>query len=231
MELGLSSQIIPNKKKLESFVLKNTNDIIESSWISTKIVRGKIKQSLDNFINDQKIDLIITRQTIFKRFSTYRNDIFKQILLNISDLPTLLIPENNSYEPICKFAYLTDFKQDDFINIKWLKNSFPNSLIEVLHFSRNFKETPEQNRWIKYLNNEISDTNIKFRHKDLTIDEFVEQESSNTQPDYNCLVLTTHKRNFWQKMTDPSTTLGFLNEVETPTLVFKYTSNKLNIVK
>ncbi|WP_299550961.1 hypothetical protein [Seonamhaeicola sp.] len=228
--LGLrtSSQTVPNKKELESFVLKNTNDIIESSWVSTKIVHGNIRQCLDTFINEQKIDLIIARQTTFKRFGIYSNDIFKQILLNISDLPTLLIPENNSYEPIRKFAYLTDFKQDDFINIQWLKNNVPNAVIEVLHFSRNFKETPEHHRWIKYLKHEIADTNITFCHKDLTIDEFMEQESSNTQPDYDCLVLTTHKRNFWQKMADPSTVLGFLNEIEAPTLVFKYTSDKLN---
>ncbi len=225
----INSQDNYKKKELETFVLNNTKDIIESSWVSTKLVHGNIEQCLSAFVNEQKIDLIIARQAIFKRFSTERNAVFKQIFLNISNLPTLLIPEHYSFQPMHRFAYLTAFKQDDYANVKWLTDNFLNSKIEVLHFSRDSKENPEQRRWIKYLTNEMANKNVVFNHKDLTVDEFIEQEASNDYPDYDCLVLTTHKRNFWQKLIDPSTILGFLNNIETPALVFKYTSDKLNI--
>ena len=38
---------------------------------------------------------------------------------------------------------------------------------------------------------------------------------------YYGIALTTHKRNFWQRITDPSTTLSIVPKIEIPRVIFK----------
>ena len=38
---------------------------------------------------------------------------------------------------------------------------------------------------------------------------------------YYVIALTTHKRNFWQRITDPSTTLSIVPKIEIPRVIFK----------
>lgn len=217
------------KKELESFVHNNVNNIIDSSWVSTKLETGNIEQCLAKFLNEEKIDLIIGRQAIFKNFNLKNNNIFKQILLNISKLPVLLIPENYSFEPIQKFAFPVTFKQDNYNNVEWIINNIKNSKIDILSFSNSVDKTKEEQRWIKYLTSELGEENIKYKYQNMSIEYFMDKEAENNFPDYDCLVLTTHKRTFWEKLLDPSTTLEFLNQTETPVLVFKYSADKLSI--
>ncbi len=39
------------KKELESFILENTKDLIESTWVSHELIRGNVEDSLNKFIN------------------------------------------------------------------------------------------------------------------------------------------------------------------------------------
>lgn len=226
-KLGLLANRVTSvkKKELETFVLKNTEDLIDSTWISLRLMRGNIEHCLNSFINEEKIDMIIARYELFKKYGFEENEIFRKLFLNVSELPTLLIPENFSYEPFQKAAYFSTFKQDDYNNIQWLLTNFPKSKIDVIHFSKE-ENTIEHQKWIKYLMSEINNANLSYHRKDATIEEFIQKEADTITPDYNCLGLTTHKRNFWVRLIDPSTVLNLLSKIETPTLVFKYTIAK-----
>lgn len=223
----LANQAVSSKKKeLEAFVLQNTKGLIDSSWIAFKLMRGNIEPTLNSFINEERIDLIIARQAIFKKYGIEENEIFKKIFLNIAEIPTLLIPENHSYEPIKKLAYFLTFKQDDYANIQWLSNNLPKSThIDIIHFSIN-QDTVDQQKWIKYLMAEIGITNTFYLRKEEVLEDFIRKQVDTVDPDYNCLGLTTHRRNFWQRIIDPSTVLSLLTKIETPTLIFKYTSDE-----
>jgi hypothetical protein len=51
---------------------------------------------------------------------------------------------------------------------------------------------------------------------------FIQKESDTISPEYNYMVFTTPKRNFWQNIIDPSTTLDLISKLEIPTNIFKY---------
>ena len=78
--------------------------MIDSTWISCEIIRGNVEHSLTQFINEQKIDFVIVRNTLFKKFDLEKNEIFKRLFLNVSELPILIIPNNYSFESFEKFT-------------------------------------------------------------------------------------------------------------------------------
>ena len=43
-------------EELQDFVLKSTQGLIDSTWISSKIIRGNIEKSLIEFINEENIN-------------------------------------------------------------------------------------------------------------------------------------------------------------------------------
>jgi len=208
------------KEELENFVLKNTKNLIDSTWISCKIIRGNVEQSLTQFMNEEKIDLIIARFVLFKNYDLDKSEIFKKIFLNVSTLPILLIPENHSFKSFRKLAYFITFTQNDYSNIDWLMNNFPKSKIEVIHTSNN-DDTIEQQRWVKYLRTELNDK-FTYIRKNEKISDFIKKESDSLNPEYDCLGFTTHKRSFWQNIIDPSTTLNLISKLESPSIIFKY---------
>lgn len=208
------------KEELESFILKNTKGLIDSTWVSSKIIRGNVEASLTQFINEEKIDLIIARYALFKNYDIEKSEIFKKIFLNVSTLPIVLVPENYSFKSFQKLAYFITFTQNDYATIDWLSHNFPKSIIEVIHASTN-DDTIEQQRWINYLKAELNDkfTYIKRNEK---LSDIIKKESASLSPEYDCLGFTTHKRSFWQHIIDPSTTLNLISKLESPSIIFKY---------
>lgn len=210
------------KKGLESFVLENTKDLIDSTWISHELIRGTIEDSISKFINEKKIDLIITRHRLFEKNDLSTNETFRKIFLNVSDLPMLIIPDNQIYKSLQKIAHFTTFSEDDASHIQWLIKHFKQPIIDLIHFSTT-QDNLKELKWINYLKSEIEDhSKVTYKHKDIKIENFINTQINTLKPKYDCLVLTTHKRNFWERIIDSNTTISLISNLEIPTLIFKY---------
>ncbi|GAA3597592.1 hypothetical protein Q4Q39_20300 [Flavivirga amylovorans] len=208
------------KKELEAFVNEHTKNLIDSEWVSCKLVKGNIEHALETFINTEKIDLLLTSQALFKN-NVGDNDAFKQVLLNVSESPTLIIPENQSYCRFENMAYFSIFMKKDYENLNWLTKSFPVTPINLIHFSKE-PDSISNEKWIKFLKSEIEHNLISYHRKDEKLLDFIKRESNILTPEYGCIALTTRKRTFWQRIFDPSTTLNLITKIESPILIFKY---------
>ena len=219
-----SQEFYDKKKQLEMSILHASKDLIDATWVSNKIVRGNIEHVLKTFINQEKIDLILVGQSVFTNTSD-EHSIFKQILLNVSEIPSLIIPANRSYKPFVKTAYLTTLKGDDYDHMSWVKTNFSEANIDVLHFSEN-EVSVEGKKKINYLKSELGDTSFRYENKKEDIEDFIRRETSIVTPEYDLITLRTRKRNFWNRLFDPSTALNLILKIDTPTLLFKYQENE-----
>ena len=209
------------KKELELFVTSNIKKTIDIDWVSFKIMHGDVKTSVEKFINDEKIDLLIARKAVFNKLNMKQHEVFSKLFLNVSKIPMLILPENQSYEPLNKVVYLTDFSDDDVSNIEWISNNFSEAVIKLVHFSLK-DENEKQQKWIKYVKDEIVNTPVSYKRIDISFENFIQQETTTTRLKYDYIALKTHKRSFWQRILDPSTTLRLVAKVQVPTLIFKY---------
>ena len=214
------------KKELESFVLENTKDLIDSTWVSHELIRGNTEDAINKFINEKKIDLIITRHRLFEKKNLAINEDFRKIFLNVSNLPMLIIPDNQIYKSLHKIAHFTTFSEDDAEHIQWLIDHFKESVIDLIHFPTT-QNTIKEQKWINYLKSELKNhRKVSYKQKEIKIENFIKTEINIAKPEYDCLVLTTHKRNFWDRIIDPSTTINLIPSLEVPALVFKYSKEK-----
>jgi hypothetical protein len=212
------------KKELESFVKDTTNEILDTEWISYSIMEGDISHCVDKFINDKKIDLIIIRQLVLSNLKIEQNQIFSKIFTNISKLPMLVIPENEIYKRIQHLAFFTTFSEDDFTNIQWISKNFEAIKIDLIHSSEE-KDSLHDKKWLTYLKSEILNSQITYKHIEGSIEGFIDRKINRMASPYNAITLTTHKRNFWKRITDPSTTLSVVPKIEIPIFIFKITTN------
>ena len=209
------------KKELVSFVTSNIKSTIDTDWISFKIMHGDVKTSVEKFINDEKIDLIIARKAVFKNLDIQQHEVFSKLFLNVSKIPMLILPENQLYEPLKNVVYFTSFSDDDFSNIEWISNNFKEAAIKLIHFSSK-EESTEQQKWIKYVKAEMVNISVSYNRIDESIENFIQQETNTTKLKYDCIALQTSKRSFWQRFIDPSTTLRLFTKIHVPALIFKY---------
>jgi len=216
-----NQQKFNSKKELELFIDINTKDIQDTEWASVKIMEGDYNECTEKFINDELIDLIVMRQNVIKNSIT-ENTIFSKLFLNISRLPMLLIPENQKYSGFKKLAFFTTFSEDDFSNIMWLSKNFPLLKIHLIHFSVK-PNTLKQLKWIEYLKSELCDSNISYKLHSENIETYISKEISIQKPKYDSVCLTTHRRSFWKRIIDPSTTLNLIHNIDIPVFVFKKT--------
>ncbi len=216
-----SKEFFDKKKDLETFVLSATKNLIDSDWLSSKIVKGNVEHCLNTFINQERIDMILVGQSVFKSADLEEKGVFRQLLLNVSELPTLIIPSNQSYKSFEKTAYLTTLKGDDYGNIEKIRSLFSDTKINVLHFSEDVASIENQ-KTINYLKSEFGESSLSYEIKQEDIEDFVRREASTLTPEFDLITLRTRKRNFWERLIDPSTALNLILKLETPTLLFKY---------
>jgi hypothetical protein len=218
----MSSQgTLEKKKQLESFVTSNIKSTIDTDWVSFNVMRGDVQTSIEKFINEEKIDLLIVRKAVFNNFNVEEHEVFSKLFMNVSKLPMLIIPDNQLYEPLKSLVYFTTFSDDDLSNIDWISNNFKEASIRLIHFS--YKDNSgREKKWINYIKSEIDKASISYKRLDDTIENFINTETNAAKLKYDCLALTTHKRSFWQRFINPSTTLNLFAGIEVPALIFKY---------
>ena len=210
------------KNDLKTFVKNNTDDLIDSSWITLDIFHGNIDDSLGKFMNEKKIDLVITRRKALFETQYGENELYKKLLLNISMVPVLLLSENQTYKKWDRLTYLTTYSQYDFDNIKWLKTNLPESSIKSVHCSEK-GANKDSHRWVSYLKNEI-DSEIDFEEPKIAISEFV-SKFDNSSTDNDLLCFTTKRRTFWDRLMHPSLTMDLVKQTQNQVLIFKHTDN------
>jgi len=216
----IDQNLAGKKKELEDFVNKNTKDLIETEWLSYKLMKGNIESCLDKFINEEKIDLLIVRQAIFSNSGIHRNKIFSKLFMNVSDLPILIIPQNQIFKKLQKMVYFTMFTEEDSANIYWLSQNFPGIEIKMIHFSKK-EDDLKHKKWVDYLIQETENINLTYQRLDDNIKDFVKKEINSGEAEYDILAKSTRKRKFWERVTNPSTTLNLISDLEIPALVFK----------
>lgn len=216
-----NTNVNDKRKEHEQYVLQHTSDLIESTWVSTQIMQGNVKESLETFINKEKIDFVIASQFVFKNTAVGENKLFTQLLMNIADIPTLVVPRDHSYIGFKSIAYLTTLRGEDYDNLKWVKKNFPKSKVSILHFSLSSPSVQEEKK-INYLKSELGEDDFCYENRAIDIEDFITSEMKTASNEFDCLVVKTKKRNFWQRLIDPSTALHLILRIDIPTLVFKY---------
>lgn len=207
------------KHDIKTFVENNTNDLIDSSWISLDILHGNIDDALGKFMNVKKIDLVITRRKALFENQLGENELYRKLLLNISMVPVLVLSENQTYKKWDTLTYLTTYSQHDFDNIKWLKTNLSESSIKTVHCSSG-ESSKDSFRWVSYLKNEIS-SEINFEEQHTNISNFVSTfDLSSTDGDLLCF--TTKKRSFWDRLIHPSLTMDLIKQTQNQVLIFKH---------
>lgn len=209
------------KTRLSNFVLEHTKDLIDSTWISNQLVQGNVQMCLNTFINKEKIDFVIASQTVFRNTEIGQNNVFTQLLLNISDVPTLVVPNDHAYRPFGAIGYLTTLIGNDFDHMVWVKDNFPKSKLMVLHFSIH-ETSPKEAKKVRYLKSELGEHSFTYENRAINIEDFIASEVKTVDNEFDCLMVKTKKRNFWQRLIDPSTALNLILRIDCPTLVFKF---------
>ena len=219
--LGTTSDY-SKKNDLKTFVKNNTNDLIDSSWISLDIFHGNIDDSLGKFMNEKKIDLVITRRKALFENQLGENELYKKLLLNISKVPVLLLSENQTYKKWEKLTYMTTCSQYDFENIKWLQSNLPESSIRSVHCAPK-GPNKESHRWVSFLQHEIGNE-IEFEESKTSVSEFVSNfDGASTDNDLLCF--TTKRRTFWDRLMNPSLTMDLVKQTQNQVLIFKHIDN------
>ncbi|WP_431129513.1 hypothetical protein [Flagellimonas flava] len=224
--LVFNSEVQDKKKILSNYVSEHTKDLIDSTWISNQLVQGNIQESLNAFINKEKIDFVIASQAVFRNTAVGQNNVFTQLLLNIADIPTLVVPNDHSYNPFRSIGYLTTLKGNDYDNMVWVRENFPKSKLNVLHFSFTEPSAIEQKK-VNYLKSELGANSFTYENRAIDIEDFIAKEVKTADNEFDCLMVKTKKRNFWQRLIDPSTALNLILRIDCPTLVFKYKEEEL----
>jgi flagellar biosynthesis component FlhA len=208
-------------KKLTQRITKITSGILDRSFIQVSIKKGNEDKILSTFINDKFIDLIIIGNSDLNRRSDFPNH--TNVLINMINTPLIVIPDYHIFKPLTKFNFLTTHTKTDLENIKNLNQLFPKSMFRLTHLLSkqiNENEKIKVNKWINYLKEKYNNR-IEYETLNANLKLYIQNQNFATSENFEGLVFSTNKRNFWSRIFDPSTTLSFLSMVEIPSIIFK----------
>jgi len=210
-----------NKATLET-IAKQTKGLINTDWVSVSFKAGNTEAVIRKFISDNFIDLVIVSKKLLSKSNPF-DDQIKKVLTNVVDLPLLFVPGYQTFKPIKKVNVFTTHKQEDIDHIVWLKGSFVDVKITATHIVQKqlFKPKMPKEKWLDYLQTKMK-KKIDYEVIEGNVFDHLKEESIKETPRYDSFAFTTHKRNIWQRLWDPSTALNMAAQSEFPTFVFKY---------
>jgi len=200
-------------------LVQEVSEILNTEMVHSKIVLGNKEEVLKNFINENFIDLIIVGSPDLEKKSEFLDH--KNILINTIDTPLLVIPEFKIFEPLLSFNFLTSNSEKDIEDIILLSKLFVASNIVLTHFANGKASLKtRQNNWKSFVNDKVPG---RIEHNTINEDigTYISQENLGLENVSQAFVFTTKKRNFWSRIIDPSTTLGYLAGLEIPSIIFK----------
>ena len=216
---------------MDSFVKFVENQIAEKKWpdvlFSCVLRNGLPEEEIECYCKETAPVMIFmgTRGKNQKDF-----DLIGSVTAEVIDrskIPVFVVPENTpftSFSEVKRIAFGTDFEQKDLVAADSLFRMFNNYDIEYYLFH----VTSKQNTWnenklsgIKdYFEKQYPQTSIKYEIIDvgdfaLNLEKFVR--------DYkiDIISLTTHKRNIFARMFNPSMARKMLFHTDTPMLVLR----------
>ncbi len=218
---------------------KKMDELIEVSDIQhvvaeKKIIKGLLKDSISDIIENEKIDLVVAGTKGAKGlesffFGTNAVDIFESV-----KCPVLIVPEKAHYHSIKKILYATDFQYGDVHEIKKLcEIAKPfNAQIIVTHVntsSNSFAEDEETLDWFAEIGDSFIDYNnivYKLLFNKNVVDA-IEHFASEQNVDIVCL--STLEKGFFEKLTSKSNTKTLAYNSQIPLLALHLENkNKLN---
>jgi len=207
------------ENKIMRTLVSEVSEILSAEMVHSKIMAGNKEQILREFINENFIDLIIVGNTDLDEESEFMDH--KNLLVNILDTPLLVIPEYHNFEPLLSFNFLTTNSRTDIDDLMKLAKFFPESEITLTHLEKNDTElVVREKNWRSFVSTKIPGR-IKHNIISEKISTYIRNENLAVQKIQDAFVFTTRKRNFWRRLIDPSTTLGYLAGLEMPSVIFK----------
>jgi len=207
--------------KISKKIVDITSKILDREFIQVKVEVGNKNKILTNFINENFIDMVVIGSVDFNGKSDFKEH--KNFLMNVINTPLLVVPENQLFEPLLQFNFLTKHTTADLNHIIKLIEIFPQTEIKLTHLISSTEEAIDKmksEKWVKYVKEKAGET-ISYQSLKNDIKEYIKDENYSIVNHFHAFVFTSHKRNFWSRLLDPSTTLGFLTSLEIPAVVFK----------
>lgn len=147
-------------------------------------------------------------------------------VINLAEWPVIAVPQGASISDIKKITYATDYRNSD---IGTLKRLMPlaaphHAQVDILHIAPE-KQNPKQevelmHSFMDRINAEINYSNLSFQLKNGEVNEVLKNYLE--QGGCDMLVLSTHQRNWWNRLFDKSITAEMVHNNTTPVLVFHY---------
>ncbi|MEI8137727.1 MAG: universal stress protein [Bacteroidota bacterium] len=182
-----------------------------------------------NISKEKEIDMVVMGT---KGATGFSNVIFGSNTAKIIEkakCPIIAVPEDASFQSIKKITYATSYNHSDFRALKKIVEIAEpfNAQINVLHISDNI-ESPEIEKglmkaFMEEVNHKIQYNNISFQimrgeNIEDALEEYIEEGST------NMLVMSTHHRNFFDKIFGKSVTKHMAYHTKIPLMAFHYNS-------
>lgn len=206
------------ERKIIRKIQEVTKPILPDTMTQISVQKGNKETILSQFLNSENIDLVIIGNKDLERESEFINH--KEILLNVTDTPILVVPDLQLFKPLKKFNFLTTHTENDMKDLLALKQLFPNAKLRLTHFDDSGETNKNATRWLTYVKSKLG-KNVEYQIIDETVPEYIKKENMAIIDMYDSIVFTARKRNFWQRIFDPSTTLSLLSDIQLPSLIFK----------
>ena len=210
--------------RLTRFANEMKSDEFKASDVELIVKGGNIVTEIDNAMKSGKYDLLIMGMRKHGLSERIFGSITKQVM-NVIDVPLLLIPPSAIFSTIAKIVYATTFELQHVVDlqniIKW-RNVFDASL-KVVYVDEQDDPTEASRK----LNRLLSNANITLDHK--VSSKILIGSVEDALNDYikfsdaDLLALHRKNRGFWSELRSGSITKEFISKMSIPILIFKTT--------
>ena len=190
---------------------------IKSDWQGIVLKRGEEKTVLENFIHEQFIDLILVGNITADK--SKQGIVYKKILFNVINTPLLVVPDFKGFRPLKQLNFLIKPNEREVAYILKVSELFPKAQITAASLEKN-EEAFMNSSIHEYLKKKLG---TRYRHQftALSMKSYVSRENKLLHDTFDGIVFTTHKRSFWDRFFDKSTTLHLLSNLELPAIILK----------
>ncbi len=188
------------------------------------IVSGKLSESILEYVDEHKIDLIVMGTTGMARLEEkYIGSQTLKIIENTS-CSVLVVPEGQSFHKIKKIVYATDYQEEDKIAIQQVISlaTVLNAHVDLLHVSHSENDfsLAVYEEFVEEMKSFTNYSKLKFHRKIFPsttkgLKEFVHEHHA------DLLILLSKKRNFFQNLFHHSVTKDLYEFSDFPFLVVK----------
>ncbi|MDP2384811.1 MAG: universal stress protein [Bacteroidota bacterium] len=215
------------KKELDDL----TSKITQTGKIKYEslIKEGFIFETILNVIKEKEVDLVVMGT---KGEGSLSNMIFGSNTAKIIEkarCPVIAVPEGVEFNPIKKITYATAYHHSDINCLKKIiEIAKPfNAQIDVLHISDIEQSPDSEKEMMKKFMNEVNEkvqyTNMSFqllsgKKIEKALEKYLEKDST------SILALSTHQRDFFDKLFGKSITKHMAYHTKTPLIAFHHTN-------